>query len=52
MGWKCGTSGKNENAYRLLVEKSEVKRPLRRPRLKWVSNIKQDLGELGRRGMD
>jgi hypothetical protein len=32
------------NAYRLLVGKPEGKRPLRRPRRRWVDNIKRDLG--------
>jgi hypothetical protein len=31
------------NAYRILVGKPEGKRPLRRPRLRWVDNIKTDL---------
>jgi hypothetical protein len=33
--------------YRLLVEKSEGKRPLGRPRCRWVDNISIDLGEVG-----
>jgi hypothetical protein len=35
------------NAYRLLVEKPEGKRPLGRPRHRWVDNIRTDLGEVG-----
>jgi hypothetical protein len=35
------------NAYRLLVGKPERKRPLRRPRRRWVDNIKRDLREVG-----
>jgi hypothetical protein len=35
------------NAYRLLVVKPEGKIPLRRPRRKWVDNIRMDLGEVG-----
>jgi hypothetical protein len=35
------------NAYRMLVEKPEGKRPLGRPRRRWVNNIKMDLRELG-----
>jgi hypothetical protein len=31
------------NAYRILVEKPEGKRPLGRPRRRWVDNIKMDL---------
>jgi hypothetical protein len=35
------------NAYKILVGKSEVKRPLGRPRRKWVDDIKNDLIERG-----
>jgi hypothetical protein len=35
------------NAYRLLVGKPEGKRPLGRPRRRWVNNIRMDLGEVG-----
>jgi hypothetical protein len=34
-------------AYRLLVGKPEGKRPLGRPRSRWVDNIRMDLGEVG-----
>jgi hypothetical protein len=34
------------NACRILVRKSEGKRPLGRPRRRWVDNIKMDLGEI------
>jgi hypothetical protein len=39
--------GEKRNAYRLLVGKPEVNRPLRRPRHRWVDNIRMDLGEMG-----
>jgi hypothetical protein len=39
--------GENRNAYRLLVGKPEGKKPLGRPRRRWVDNIKMDLGEVG-----
>jgi hypothetical protein len=39
--------GEKRNAYRLLVGKPEGKRPLGRPRRKWVDNIRMDLGEMG-----
>jgi hypothetical protein len=39
--------GEKRNAYRLLVGKPERKRPLGRPRLRWVDNIRMDLGEVG-----
>jgi hypothetical protein len=35
------------NAYRLLVGNPEGKRPLGRPRHRWVDNISMDLGEVG-----
>jgi hypothetical protein len=40
------------NAYRILVGKPEGKRPLGRPRRRWVSNIKMDHREIGGDGMD
>jgi hypothetical protein len=39
--------GEKRNAYRLLVGKPEGKRPLGRPRCRWVDNITMDLGEVG-----
>jgi hypothetical protein len=39
------------NAYRILVEKPEGKRPLERPRRKWMDNIAMDLRERGWGGM-
>ena len=33
-------------AYRVLVGKAEVKRPLARPRRRWEDNIKMDLQEM------
>jgi hypothetical protein len=38
--------GEKRNAYGLLVGKSEGKRPLGRPRLRWVDNIRMDFGEV------
>jgi hypothetical protein len=35
------------NACRLLVGKAEGKRPLGRPRRRWVDNIRMDPGEVG-----
>jgi hypothetical protein len=40
------------NANTKLVGKLEGKRPLGRPRGRWVDNIKMDLRETGRDGMD
>jgi hypothetical protein len=39
--------GEKRNVYRLLVGKPEGKRPLGRPRRRWISNIKMDLLERG-----
>jgi hypothetical protein len=35
--------GEKRNAYSILVGKPEGKRPLGRPRRRWVDNIKMDL---------
>jgi hypothetical protein len=39
--------GEKRNEYRLLVGKPEVKRPLGRPRHRWMDIIKMDLLEIG-----
>jgi hypothetical protein len=39
--------GEKRNAYRLLVGKPTGKRPLGKPRRRWVDNIRMDLGEVG-----
>jgi hypothetical protein len=39
--------GEKRNACRLLVGNPEGKRPLGRPRRRWVDNIRMDLGEVG-----
>jgi hypothetical protein len=44
--------GEKRNAYRILVCKPEEKRPLGRPRCRWVDNIKMDLREIGWDGVD
>jgi hypothetical protein len=44
--------GEKRNAYRLLVGKPEGKRPLGRPRRRWVDNIRMDFGEVGRGDVD
>jgi hypothetical protein len=40
------------NAYRVLVGKPEGKRPLGRPRRRWVGNIKMNLREIGWGGVN
>jgi hypothetical protein len=39
--------GEKRNVYRLLVRKPEGKRPLGRPRRRWINNIKMELLEIG-----
>jgi hypothetical protein len=54
MGWAGHLAGMGEKrtAYRKLVEKSEEKIPLGRPRRRWVDNIKMAFRETGWDGMD
>jgi len=42
--WRLGEGGE---VHRVLVGKSEGKRPLGRPRRRWEDNIKMDLQEVG-----
>jgi hypothetical protein len=44
--------GEERNAYRILMGKPEGKRPLGRPRRRWINNVKMDLREIGCCGMD
>jgi hypothetical protein len=44
--------GKKRNVYRSLIGKLEGKRPLGRPRHRWIDNIKIDLLEIGSGGVD
>jgi hypothetical protein len=46
------TNGEKRNAYRLLVGNPDGKRPLGRPRHRWVDNIGTDPGEIGWGGVD
>jgi hypothetical protein len=47
MSGACSTNGEKRNACRLLVGKPEGRRPLGRPRRRWLKNIRMDLGEVG-----
>ena len=44
--------GEERGAYRFLVRKPEGRRPLGRPRRRWVDNIRTDLQEVRRGYMD
>jgi hypothetical protein len=52
MGGVCSTNGEKRNSYRILVGKPEGKRPLGRPRPRWVGNIKIDLRDIEWDGVD
>jgi hypothetical protein len=52
MARACSTYREKRNAYRRLMINPEGKRPLRRPRCRWVDNIKMDLRERGLDGID
>jgi len=39
--------GDRRGVFRVLVGKTEGKRPLRRPRRRWEDNIKMDIQEVG-----
>jgi hypothetical protein len=52
MDGSCSTNGEKRNAYKLLVRNSEEKRPLGRPRRRWVDNIRMDLGDVRWGGVD
>jgi hypothetical protein len=52
MGRTCSTDETKRNSYKILVGKPEEKRPLGRPRRRWLDNIKIDVREVGWGGMD
>jgi hypothetical protein len=39
--------GEKRNVYRLLVAKPKGRKPLERPRRRWVDNIRMELVEVG-----
>jgi hypothetical protein len=43
----CSAKGEERGLHRVLVGKSEGKRPLGRPRRRWEDNIKMYLQEVG-----
>ena len=45
-------NGERSGVYRVLVGKSEGKKPHGRPGRRWEDNIKMDIQELGYGGMD
>jgi hypothetical protein len=51
MGRAYSTNGEKRNACKILVGEPEGKRPLGKPRRKWVDNIKMDLREIRWDGM-
>jgi hypothetical protein len=46
VGGTCSTNGEKRKVYRLLVRNPEGKRPLGRPRRRWIDNIEMDLLEI------
>ena len=54
VGWAehVARMGEERGVYRVLVGKPEGKRPLGRPRDRWVDNIRMDLQEVGCGYMD
>jgi hypothetical protein len=52
MGRACSTNGEQRNAHMILVGKQNGKRPLGRPKRKWVGNNKMDLRDAGWDDMD
>jgi hypothetical protein len=45
--WHVARTGEMRNAYKIVVGKSEGKRPLGRPRRRCKDNIRVDFKELG-----
>jgi hypothetical protein len=52
MNRSCSTNGEKRTAYNILLGKPEGKRPIGRPRRRWVDNIKIDLGDIEWDAMD
>lgn len=52
MGRVDRTNGEKGNAYEILVENAEGRRPPRRSRRRWVGNVEMDIREIVCVGMD
>jgi hypothetical protein len=52
VGGTCGTHGGGGGVYSVLVGRPKGKRPLGRHRRRWEDNIKMDLREIGRDGVN
>jgi hypothetical protein len=52
MNGACSVDGEGQGVYRILVGKSEEKRPVKIPRLRWEDIIKMALEELGYGSVD
>jgi hypothetical protein len=44
---RVARTGEKRNVYKVLMRKSEVKRPLERPRRRWEDGIRIDVKEIG-----
>jgi hypothetical protein len=47
VGWTCGRNGREEERVYVIGRKARGKRPLGRPRRRWIDNIKMDFLEIG-----
>jgi hypothetical protein len=47
VGGACGTRGREEKLYKVLVGQPERKRPFGRPWSRWEDGIRMDLREIG-----
>jgi hypothetical protein len=52
MGRACSTNGEKKSACRIVVGNPEGKRPLGRPKRRWMGIIKMDLRDIGWDGVD
>jgi hypothetical protein len=52
VGGACGTRGRGDKIYKVLVGNPEGRRPLGRPRRRWEDGIRIDIREIGLGGVD